>query len=48
MTCACGHAKEDHFRESGQCLFSTEEETWACGCDEYRPQPSDGQRASND
>ena len=34
--CACGHPRGDHFRHDGQCLHSTEAETWACDCAEYR------------
>lgn len=35
--CICGHLRGDHFRHDGQCLFSTETETWACDCVEFTP-----------
>lgn len=42
MDCVCGHVESDHFRGTGNCMFSTEAETWACDCHEYRPDHSDG------
>jgi len=43
--CVCGHGRADHFRESGHCMFSTESETFACSCSEYRPAVIDGEVA---
>lgn len=34
--CTCGHDRESHFRERGNCMASTEAETWACTCGEFR------------
>lgn len=34
--CECGHDQATHLRDSGQCMHSTETETWACMCDTFR------------
>lgn len=31
----CGHARFMHHRQSGQCLTTTPELTWACDCAAY-------------
>lgn len=33
--CTCGHLRGDHFRHDGQCLHSTDTDTWACDCAEF-------------
>lgn len=33
--CVCKHARIEHYAERGECLFSTEDEMWACGCHEF-------------
>jgi len=35
-TCECGHGRDEHWRGTGNCLASTETETWACDCARYR------------
>lgn len=37
VACTCGHDPAEHFRGTGECMASTPDETWACGCHEYRP-----------
>lgn len=33
--CGCGHEQDAHWRGKGECMFSTDNEVWACGCHEY-------------
>jgi hypothetical protein len=34
--CECGHERGDHFRDAGNCMVETENETWACACPEFQ------------
>lgn len=40
--CECGHPRHEHFGTPGrgECMASTDAETWACACHEYRPTSS--------
>jgi hypothetical protein len=40
--CTCGHPADDHWHGRGNCMTSTVEQRWACGCPEFHsanPQP---------
>lgn len=39
--CDCTHPASDHWRGDGACLFCTADQTWACECMEFTPQPVD-------
>lgn len=35
--CRCGHTRADHYAGRGECMYATDQQTWACACHEYLP-----------